>query len=129
MRKSLLEILGSGLFVFLTTYLLQVHGRGVWTAIESWTGELVLMGTFVLVCALFGALFSWATGVRLRNFAVGGFAFVLTFIVFLESTGGPFDSPVHIVLNALFLIGFVLGAGIVERADRRGLLSRAVVFR
>ncbi|WP_187433058.1 hypothetical protein [Natronococcus pandeyae] len=43
--------------------------------------------------------------------------------VSLEATAGPFDSPVHLVLGAFLLLGFVLGAGLVQKARRRGLLA------
>ena len=128
MRRHIAEILSSGLFVFLATYVLQIHGQSIWTLVENWAGELVLMGLLVAVCASLGAVFSAVTGVRFWDFVIGGIAYYLTMLVYLEVTAGPFDSPVHILINILFLIGFGLGVGVVEIAERRGVMHRLELF-
>lgn len=128
MRRHIAGVLSSGLFVFLVTYVLQVHGQSIWTVVENWAGELVLMGLLVAVCASLGAVFSAVTSVNFWDFVVGGIGYYLTMLVYLEVTAGPFDSPVHILLNILFLIGFVLGVGAVVLAERRGVIHRPIFF-
>ncbi|ADD04581.1 uncharacterized protein Nmag_0997 [Natrialba magadii ATCC 43099] len=86
------------------------------------------MLSLVLICAVSGALFSRFTGVRTDSLLVGGFFVYLAWWGYLEVTTGPFDSPVHILLGVLFLIGFGLGATGGERLDsgsgRRSSTSR-----
>lgn len=125
MKRHLIEILGSGLFVYLTVNLLE--GRVIWTLIQNWTRGLGFMAAVVIVFALFGAIFSLGAGVKLRNFVVGAFASFFTWAVYYEATTSPFYR-VDYGSAIIILIGFVLGAVVVESAERRGHLQRFAVF-
>lgn len=124
MKRNLLEILSSGLFVFLIIQLLDAYGQIIWALIENWTGELI---TGVILCALFGAIFSLGSGVKLSNFTVGVSASFLIWAVHHEITTSAFYQ-IHYESSILVLSGFVVGAGVVETAERLGLLQRSAVF-
>ncbi|OIB55943.1 MFS transporter [Natrialba sp. SSL1] len=109
------EILGGAGFVFLVSYVLTVPARDAWSTVDAWVGEPGLILSLVLVCAVSGALFSRLTGVRTDSLLAGGFPVYVAWWGYLEVTAGPFDSPVHILLGAFFLIGFGLGAKGGER--------------
>ncbi|ELY93961.1 major facilitator superfamily transporter [Natrialba hulunbeirensis JCM 10989] len=111
----LTEILGGAVFVFLVSYVLTVPGRAAWSTVDAWVGELGVILSLVLVCAVSGALFSRLTGVRTDSLLTGGFLVYLAWWGYLEVDAGPFDSPVHILLGVFFLIGFGLGATGGER--------------
>ena len=122
-------VLVSGLFVLVVTYLLVVPGEPLWSPIGDYTGEGVMILSLVLVCVVSGAVFSAVTGVHFKHLLLGGLAVYTVWMLYLEATAGPFDSPVHILLGIYFLIGFGFGAGVVEWGDRRGLVRRRALFR
>ena len=122
-------VLVSGLFVLIATYLLVIHGEPLWSPIGEYAGEGVMILSLVSICVVCGAVFSAVTGVGFKHLLLGGLAVYTVWMLYLEATAGPFDSPVHILLGIFFLVGFGFGAGVVEWGDRRGLVRRRALFR
>ncbi len=129
MKTSEKAVLVSGLFVLIVTYLLVVPGQPLWSPLGAYAGEGVMILGLVSVCAVCGAVFSAATGVGFKHLLVGGLAVYTVWLLYLEATAGPFDSPVHILLGIFFLVGFGFGAGVAEWGDQRGLVRRRALFR
>lgn len=122
-------VLISGLFVLVATYLLVVPGEPLWSPIGDYAGGDVMILGLVSICVVCGAVFSAATGVHFKHLLLGGLAVYTVWMLYLEATAGPFDSPVHILLGVFFLVGFGFGAGVVEWGDRRGLVRRGALLR
>ncbi|WP_222918661.1 MFS transporter [Natrinema sp. SYSU A 869] len=121
------EILASGLFVFAVTYLLLIPGRGLWAVLVD-RSESAFFASSLATCTIFGGAFSALTGARVTRFVGGGFLVYALWLVYREVTAGPFDSPAHIIVGIVYLIGFGIGAGLVEGAERAGLVRRIPVF-
>lgn len=132
MYPRLKEMAVSGVFVVVTTYLLHIFGQPLWGWVESkggmYSGGLMAILVFMGLYALCGAIFSFLTGVQFDNFIAGGFLSYIALWGYLEATAGPFDSPVHIYLGILFLLGFGFGEKLIESAEQRGILQRNTVF-
>lgn len=129
MDTSETAVLIGGLFVLVATYLFVVPGEPLWSPIGDYAGEGVMILSLVLICIVSGAAFSVATGVHFKHLLLGGLAVYTVWMLYLEATAGPFDSPVHILLGIYLLVGFEFGARAVEWGDQHGLVRRRALFR
>jgi hypothetical protein len=112
------EIAASALFAL-------VAGAAVWPPVEGllyWTalgalGDAVLVPVGLLA-ALLGAGFARTIPVAPRSFALGATGAYLVGMGVVEWWLGP-DSPVHLLLYGVVLIGLAVGVGLVTVADEQ----------
>lgn len=132
MTSRIYEIAANSALVAIVTYLIYVPGRVVWESIGdlagTHSGELVMILIMIGFCAGSAVIFSLVTGVRLQHLIIGGILVYIPWLIYLEVTAGPFDSPVHIFLGVLFLIGFTIGGYLAEWSESRDLLRHGTGF-
>lgn len=117
-------VLVAAAFVFLATYAFFELLAPLWERAGYPTGDLVVLPGLVLYSVALGALLSVVAGVRLRQLLAGGLAVYVPWLVYLETTAGPFGSPVHVLVGVFFLIGFSAGVWLAERSTRLDTVGR-----
>jgi hypothetical protein len=117
-KEGIQQAAAGGLFVFVVSYLLVVPGNPYWGLVTDRFGESGLIIGLIAVCVVCGAVFAALTGVRFQFLLAGGAVVYTLWLFYLEASAGPFDSSVHIILGALLLTGFVVGAALVERSTQ-----------
>lgn len=126
MDRRVVEIGSSAVFVFVATYLINTLRNPLWDLISQWANtpldEIILILFLVSLCFFSAVGFSFYMHIHTLNLAAGGAAVYVLWLLYIETTAGPFDSPAHSYLRIFYLAGFVVGALLVNWSRGRGFL-------
>lgn len=112
MLRDVLEIIGSGVMIFVVGYLIWPPGYFYWDAVSDVAGGSITFLIITGICVGFGIVVRRSTPLPPVNFAVGGLIAYLVGMNLVEATMEP-GSPVH-----LFVYGFTLICTIIGHATR-----------
>lgn len=108
---DLKEIVFSGIFAFITGFILWPPRSNYWMTVnERLGGEwgMIIIITVFILSIIFGFIFGKVTDVQLFNFISGGIIVYLIGMWMIEMEINP-TSPVHLLLYGLLLVTLASG--------------------